>query len=237
MWNLLFLPIAVGVVMLAAPIHFQITEPYAGILFWTATSVIVLSIIGRTYGAVKQRGQQTVGAYLMIAGSLTAVLGALLFISGMLLRGVPVPTLGSTVREGATSDQRDERLLGITVHTVINIQDVAALRRKYVFDLGTPDRARAAFYLSASDRFTFTVTDIHGETYPLEIPLGRRGVPFGEFTHLLCEAGSASSYSFLRVLVNGKEVQRRSLPFPIDLGSRDWRTILGADADGRNSRP
>jgi hypothetical protein len=129
----------------------------------------------------------------------------------------------------------DEKLPGIAVAAVLNIQDVAALRRKYVFEYTTPEHASTAFYLSASDIFTFTVTDIHGEAYPLEVPLGKNGIPFGQFMHLVCEAGSGSNYSFLSVSVNGKEIKRRDLPARIDLGSRQWNFTLGADQNGNNN--
>jgi hypothetical protein len=142
----------------------------------------------------------------------------------------------AAVSEGPLSQTPlSEKLPGFSWYAAIRMEDVAALRRKYVFDFSAPEGSRVAFYLSASDRFTFSVTDIHGEPYPLEIPLGRDGIPLGQFVVLVCETGIASNYAFVRVVMNGRELRRRDLPFSVDLGSRQWKTNLGADANGQNS--
>ena len=121
------------------------------------------------------------------------------------------------------------------MHAAIQINDVTVSRRKYVFDLSTPDGAKAAFYLSASDKFTFSVTDTKGETYPLEIPVGEKGIPLGVGMYLAVEVGVSSTASFLSVSVNGIDVGHRDLPFAIDLGSRDWKNVtVGADANKQN---
>jgi len=90
------------------------------------------------------------------------------------------------------------------------------------------------FYLSASNRYAFSVTDINGEEYKLDIPLGANGLPFGRWAFIFCEVGTASSYSYLRAVLNGKEVARRDFDFPLDLGSRQWMPVLGGDANGQN---
>jgi hypothetical protein len=108
------------------------------------------------------------------------------------------------------------------------------VRRKYQFDFGTPDGAKVAFYLSASNRYAFSVTDIHGEPYTLDIPLGSNGIPFGTVMYVFVEVGVASSYSYLRALVNGEEVAWREFAFPLDLGSRQWMMTAGADSSGKN---
>jgi hypothetical protein len=129
----------------------------------------------------------------------------------------------------------DEKLPGIAVAAVLRIEDVTALRRKYIFAFDTPEKARATFYLNSNDVFILNVIDTRGEPYALEIPLGAEGIPFGRFISLICEEGSGSNYSFLRVSLNGKEVRRRDIPTRIDLDSRQWKAVgLAADEDGNN---
>jgi hypothetical protein len=128
----------------------------------------------------------------------------------------------------------DEKLPGFGSGMMVETKDITEMRRKYHFDFHTPDGAKAAFYLSASNRYAFSVTDIHGEPYTLDIPLGSNGIPFEKWSYVFCEAGTASSYAYLRALVNGSEVARRDFDFPIDLGSRQWMPTIGADANGKN---
>jgi hypothetical protein len=156
--------------------------------------------------------------------------GASVVIFGVLL-GWLYSALAPATRDGRPLD---EKLPGFGSGMMVQTNDNIEVRRKYQFEYRTPDGAKAAFYLSASDRYVFSVTDIHGQPYTLDIPLGSNGIPFGKWAYIFCEVGVASSYAYLRALVNGKEVARRDLDFPLDLGSRRWLGTLGADSDGKN---
>jgi hypothetical protein len=115
----------------------------------------------------------------------------------------------------------EESVPGYSIHSVINIHDVTEAGRKYIFDFESAEGAKIIFYISASDRFTFAVTDLHGESYPLEVAFGG-GIPINEFIFLTCEVGIKGNLSFLRIFKNGNEVIRRDFAFPIDLGSRKF---------------
>jgi hypothetical protein len=128
----------------------------------------------------------------------------------------------------------DEKPPGFGNGMVVKTDDVQAARRKFQYAFRAPDGAKVAFYLSASNRYAFSVTDINGDEYKLDIPLGVNGLPFGKWAYIFCEVGTASSYSYLRAMLNGKEVARRDFDFPLDLGSRRWMPVLGADANGQN---
>ena len=126
-------------------------------------------------------------------------------------------------------------LPGLGIFAAIEIRDVAEIRRKYIFDIGTSDGAKAAFYLSASDKFTFVITDIRGETYPLEFPITGKTLVIGQPVYLLLECGIIDSQTKIHAVVNGYEVVRRTLPFPINLGARDWKDItVGTNKIGRD---
>ena len=93
-----------------------------------------------------------------------------------------------------------------------------------------------AFYVLDTNRFTFAVTDVRGESYSLEIPIGDDGIPLLRFVFLTCQVGVSSNATFLRVLVNEKDVKNRSYEFPIDLGSKAWvNGTLGADNNGQHN--
>jgi hypothetical protein len=69
----------------------------------------------------------------------------------------------------------------------------------------------------------------------LEVKLGDGGIPIDQFVVLFCEIGVAKNSTTIRVLVNEKEVARRGLSFPLNLGKMDWKAgALGAPVIGTN---
>jgi hypothetical protein len=119
---------------------------------------------------------------------------------------------------------------GFTAYAVVRIFDTPELRRKYLFDFETPEGAKASFYISAADRFTWAITDVHKEPYQLEIPQGRGKVPLDEVIALFCQVGLTDTATLMRVVINGGEIGRRALPFPINLGKMEWTKLtLGSN--------
>lgn len=128
----------------------------------------------------------------------------------------------------------DEVLPGFATGLELQIDDVTELRKKYQFDFHTPEGAHTALFLATGNYFTFDVTDVHDQHFLLNIPLGFGGIPFKKFLYIFCEAGTATEYSYLRVLVNGKEVARADYDHGLDLGSRQWTPTIGAQESGQN---
>ncbi len=163
------------------------------------------------------------------------VAGCLIVIaSGMVLyeRFIQKQEIGVPKEQSAALE---EKLPGVSFHAALRIDNVTALRRKYIFELKSPDGPAAAFFLSASNLFTFAVSDTRGESYSIQLPIGKDGIPMGRFIHLVCEGGSSSNSSFLRILVDGKQIQRRDFPLPIDMGNRLWQLTIGADSEKKNN--
>ncbi len=130
----------------------------------------------------------------------------------------------------------NERLPGFSSTFGLKIKDAAKLNRQNLFEYQTPEGAKAAFYFSATgDRFVFSVTDIHNDVQSIDLPVGSGGVPIARFVGITCQVGLATNQTFMRVLLDEREVQARALPFRMDLGSRSWtRGTLGADNAGQN---
>src|SRR5947208_60250 len=102
------------------------------------------------------------------------------------------------------SDPLDKSRPGFAAYGVLRLFDTPELRRRYIFELKSAEGGKAAFYLSASGRFTFSVTDTNGETYPIEAKAGRGGIPIDSVIVLLCEAGIVDRSTVLRVVVNNR---------------------------------
>jgi hypothetical protein len=129
-----------------------------------------------------------------------------------------------------------EPVPGFAAYMVIRLYDSFESQRKYVFEFTATKNAKAALYLSARGQFTFAVTDIRGDTYPLEVKVGSGGsIPTDQVVVLFCEAWTTQTSTVLRILVNGKEVARRDLSSSISLEKVDWKAATsGAPIIGRN---
>jgi hypothetical protein len=131
----------------------------------------------------------------------------------------------------------NESLPGFSSTFGLKIKDAAKLNRQYLFEYQTPEGAKAAFYFSAAgDRFVFGVTDTRGDVQSVDLPVGPGGVPIVRFVVITCQVGLGTNQTSMRVLLDEREVQARTLPYRMDLGSRSWtRGTLGADNGGQNN--
>lgn len=131
-----------------------------------------------------------------------------------------------------------ESLEGFTASAFVRLYDTPEVKKRYIFDMATTDGAKASFYLSASGLFTYSITDTHGASYNLEIPVGTGGIPIDRYVYLYCEAGVDDESTIVRVMIDAKEVRRRVYDFPIDLGKKDWKKFtIGADNEDQNNAP
>jgi hypothetical protein len=131
-----------------------------------------------------------------------------------------------------------ETLPGFSSTFALKIKDAATINKQYLFEFATPEGSKVSFYFSdKGDRFIFAVTDVGGNTQSLDMPIGSDGIPLGKFVFLTNEVGVATNATYLRTLINGKEVESRSLKVRMDLGSRNWVTdgTIGADRQGKNN--
>lgn len=119
-------------------------------------------------------------------------------------------------------DAFSQSMPGFSNYSVLRIYDTPEFKRKYLFQFQTSEGSKVAFFISASDNFTFAVTDTHGETYSIEIPIDSGKIPLDRPIILFSEVGLTENSTLLRVVVDGHEVVRRTLPFAIDLGSLKW---------------
>lgn len=132
----------------------------------------------------------------------------------------------------------DQSFPGFSTTLGIELRNAAAARRQYFFDYVTPEKARVSLYFSATDVFVFAVSDVHQETYTIEIPLGNRGLPLHEFIYLTCQVGITSNESYMSVFKNETELKQKIIGLRVDLGSRQWHQgTIGADISGNNNAP
>lgn len=128
---------------------------------------------------------------------------------------------------------------GFGAYLVVSVGEGQNEQRRYIFDQYKDDGAAVELYISASDVFTLGVTDVNGENYSLEARIGRKGLPLAQWLFLEAEVAILEKSTKLALSVNGKEIQRRILPFRINLGDDHWgkKGTIGSDRTGsRNGK-
>lgn len=108
---------------------------------------------------------------------------------------------------------------GLSLESMVAIRRTGLERRQYLYDSGVADGERISEYISQGEIFTFSMTDAHGEQHSVVVPLGSAGIPYDEWNFLICELGIGVDSSFMRVVVNGKELAYSNFPerLPIKL--------------------
>ena len=133
------------------------------------------------------------------------------------------------------SDQSEtEKYPGLSMNYVIRFHRIAEQRRKYVFDMGSDQNGRYSLYFDAQNILTFSLTDLHGETYTVRIPTTTTGIPFDQFIFLTCEVAFRSQSTLLRVSVNATDIGQINIPTRIESPVSLVGLTLGADINGRN---
>jgi hypothetical protein len=125
-----------------------------------------------------------------------------------------------------------EGLPGFFGYVVIKLTDAPSTQRQYVLEMRDQEGAWASLYISASNLFTFSITDTHGEVYPLEVELSNNGISLDQWIYIQCEAGVSGGKTIMAVSVNGRVVGSRIINGALDLGDRNWGKgggTIGAD--------
>lgn len=179
------------------------------------------------------RGREArVGKMIALAGGVICGFGALGFVTSYVWMVVKPKAEATASLSGLHAD---EQLPGAGVMAIVRLYDSPEFRRRYVFEFVDSEGAKISFYLSASSKFTFSVTDVHGESYPLEVGVGRKGIPIDVPVALFFEVGVNKDTAILQISYNNHQIASRTLPFPLVLGKRQWEAgALGAPVLGIN---
>jgi hypothetical protein len=129
----------------------------------------------------------------------------------------------------------NEKYPGVSINIVLRLHEIHEPRRKYLLDFGEHRGGRLSIYLDPNNVFTVSLIDLRGEQYAVRAPTGIGGVQFNQFLYLNCEVGIRERSTFLRVLVDGREIGNIDIPSRIDAGAISIPgSVTGADIDGAN---
>jgi hypothetical protein len=205
---------------------FVLPHPYADIVGWSLIAICAIGLVlvaAHHFEIVIDRGKAVVFSAALTMTLVAAFSGWWLWSSE-----------NSVPRVQVTGEKN---LPGVQVSGFLRLYDTPEVRRRYIFQISNPEGGKAEFFLSASDIFIFSVTDIHGETYALDVPYGTSGIPIDRYVFLYCDAGIDRKSMTIRLFIDGKQVQTRTFDLPVELGSNKWHITIGADNNGQNNGP
>lgn len=124
---------------------------------------------------------------------------------------------------------------GANIAMVVNITKQDEKRRKYFFDLAENVKTnRISLFLDANNNMVFELIDKFGEVYNIKIPPNM--FPYNEYFFLCCEYGIAEEFSFLRVFIENRLVERSKFKFRIDLPKDLQKNLtIMSDLNGKNN--
>ena len=211
--------------MMAAPFYIALSREVAGCVFWCGIAVLLSTFVAIILEAAGARDKnQVFGPPFVVMA-----VGIIVFCAGAAWYFWP--------QEKTPPAAQEKNLPGFSALAYLRMYDTLESRRRYIFQLSNPEGGKAEFFLSASDIFTFSMTDIHGESYALDVPYGAGGIPIDRYVFLYCDAEVDGKVTILRIFIDAKQIQSRTFDLPIEFGSNNWHLTLGADNHGQNNAP
>ena len=134
-------------------------------------------------------------------------------------------------------DTTSAKFPGFSTHLVIKLFKQDVQRSKYIFDLGESlHKNRVSLYLDKSNILTYRLIDMWDEQYSVKIPEGNSGYSFNDFMYLNCEYGVTEFFSFMKIFIDGKLIEKSKYKFKIPLPTNIQGSMtLAADLSGLNN--
>lgn len=126
---------------------------------------------------------------------------------------------------------------GISLHQLIRIQKNKENRQGYITDIGNIEKNRASIYLNEKGILFFRIIDSDSETYTINIKERIESFKINQLIYLCCEFGTSADreYSFLRIIINGRELRKLEFENKIDLKIEKLQPMyIGADLNSTN---
>ena len=131
----------------------------------------------------------------------------------------------------------DKALPGISVHLILRLGKPIKGRDNFIFDCGEKAN-RNRFSVFMDPEFNLCCRAIDKDSKVTEVKVGQALDTFdvNNLIYVICEYGSSDTFSFVRILINGRQVAEKHQDFPIAINPsiNGASSTLAADLDGRN---
>ena len=180
---------------------------------------------------------------LKIGGIALIVISILLFIIESIVSGLDdkrIKNLEKKVTRLTEKSHKDfdvsalANYNGISLHQLIRIQKNKSNGRSYIVDIGNIEKNRASIYLNEKGILFFRIIDNDSETYTINIKERFESFKIEQLIYLCCELGTSADreYSFLRIIINGRELKKLEFENTINLKIEKFRPMfIGAALD------
>ena len=129
-----------------------------------------------------------------------------------------------------------EEDIGSSIHLVIKLHQNPYISDHYIIDMGELNKNRVSLFLNTKNFLVFRVIDKNSTQYEASI-LGDSLKLSERYNYVNIEFGLNSKYSFLKILVNGKELVKNQYDYLIPFDTTAIKNMpfsLGADLNNRN---
>jgi hypothetical protein len=118
--------------------------------------------------------------------------------------------VGANVQAYGTNwDSYDKVYPGWSVHCLIKIFTPFPGRDNFIFDRGREHNNRFSIYMNSDQDLCFRVIDKDSNTLMVKVSPSLETFLFDNEIYLFCEYGSVTNFSFIRVVINGKQVAEK----------------------------
>jgi hypothetical protein len=125
---------------------------------------------------------------------------------------------------------------GFGLYFVISVNSINQDRRKFIFDGGDASKNRISLYLDKADNLVYRILDNESEPHLLKIPQRLTTFKAGSTMVVFLDYGYKEDKSFMRILVNDRELGEKVFRYPINLPkSLNFKKFrIGCDFSGEN---
>jgi hypothetical protein len=118
----------------------------------------------------------------------------------------------------------------------MSLKRVETGNNQFVLDIGSMERNRFSLYLDSQHNLCFKVVDEGANAMMVKVEPGLNTFLFDNVIYVFCEYGSAEDFSFVRLVINGKDVAEKHQNGPIKLPGQFLgdTMVIGQDLDAKN---
>jgi len=125
---------------------------------------------------------------------------------------------------------------GCSIHLVLKLGQNSLLSNHYIIDMGNQNKNRISLYLNVNNKLVFRIIDNYSNKY--EATILEDNLKLSErYNYINFEFGLNNKYSFLKILINGKELIKNKYDYRIPFNVKVIENIpivIGADLNDRN---
>jgi hypothetical protein len=143
--------------------------------------------------------------------------------------------LGTGLPYATAANSTDANYPGFSVHCLLRLNRPVKGRDNFLFDAGQGlDHARFLCYVDSQENLCLKGIDNDTSSLTIKVPPGLATFRFGLWSYLVCEFGSTNGFSFLHLVIDGREVASKQQPHELIIGPDRCDFVLGADLDRKN---